>query len=180
MSREYPDHPRVGVGVIVWRDGRVLLVRRTRPPQAGEWSLPGGGQELGETLFETARREVAEETGLEVAPTGVLTAVDSIHRDEAGRVRFHYTLIDVLADWQSGEAAPRDDVSAVVWATPEEAERLVAWSETRRVIRLAGDRHRDGRGVRSPAFRARKGRRPARATAGSSPPRRPRPRRPAR
>ena len=137
MNREYPDCPRVGVGVLVWRDDHLLLVRRARPPGAGEWSLPGGGQELGETLFETARREVAEETGLDVEPVAVLTAVDSITRDDHGRVRFHYTLIDVVANWQAGEASAEDDVSSVCWATPDEADTLVAWSETRRVIRLA-------------------------------------------
>ena len=144
MNREYPDCPRVGVGVIVWRGDRVLLVRRARPPGKGEWSLPGGGQELGETLFEAARREVAEETGLAVAPVAVLTAVDSITRDDVGRVRFHYTLVDVVAHWEAGEAAAHDDVSDVHWATPEEAEALVAWSETRRVIRLSAARRQSG------------------------------------
>jgi ADP-ribose pyrophosphatase YjhB (NUDIX family) len=137
LTREYPDAPRVGIGVLVWRGERLLLVRRVRPPQAGEWSLPGGAQELGEALFETARREVAEETGVEIETKAVLTAVDSIHRDPAGRVRFHYTLVDVVAEWVSGTAEARDDVDAVCWATPEEADRMVAWSETRRVIRMA-------------------------------------------
>jgi ADP-ribose pyrophosphatase YjhB (NUDIX family) len=149
LSRDYPEHPRVGVGVVVWRGDKVLLVRRARPPQAGEWSLPGGGQELGETLAEAARREVAEETGLAIRPTGVLTAVDSIHRDDAGRVRFHYTLIDLVAEWRAGEAEAGDDVDAVRWATPDEAEALVAWSETRRVIRLAAEARRLGMGISS-------------------------------
>jgi ADP-ribose pyrophosphatase YjhB (NUDIX family) len=149
LSRDYPEHPRVGVGVVVWRGDKVLLVRRARPPQAGEWSLPGGGQELGETLAEAARREVAEETGLAIRPTGVLTAVDSIHRDDAGRVRFHYTLIDLVAEWRAGEAEAGDDVDAVRWATPDEAEALVAWSETRRVIRLAAEARRLGMGTSS-------------------------------
>lgn len=139
MSREYPDSPRVGVGVIVWRGGRMLLVRRARPPSEGEWSLPGGAQELGETLFQAAAREVAEETGMAVEPVAVLTAVDGIDRDAGGRVRFHYTLIDVVAEWRSGEPVPADDVAAVRWAAPGEAERLVTWSETRRVIRMAAD-----------------------------------------
>lgn len=137
MSREYPDRPWVGVGVVVRRAGRVLLVRRARPPRLGEWAIPGGAQHLGETVFEAAVREVREETGLDVRPAGIVTAVDSISRDPQGRVRFHYTLIEVAADSPAGDPVAADDVDAVRWATPEEAESLLAWPETLRVIRLA-------------------------------------------
>ncbi|MGE3741190.1 MAG: NUDIX domain-containing protein, partial [Geminicoccaceae bacterium] len=80
MSREYPDRPVVGVGAIVWRGERVLLIRRGRPPRLGQWSLPGGGQQLGETLEEAIRRVVREETGLELAAVEFLTTVDLIER----------------------------------------------------------------------------------------------------
>lgn len=135
MSRDYPDRPVVGIGVLVWRGDEVLLVRRGRPPQQGEWSLPGGGQELGETLFEGAVREVFEETRLAVVPTGIVTAVDIIHRDEDGRIRYHYTLIDIAAAWQGGEAVPGDDAAAVRWARLDEVDELVRSELTRRVIR---------------------------------------------
>lgn len=135
--REYPDAVRVGVGVVVWRGDRVLLVRRGRPPRLGEWGLPGGGQEVGETLFEAAVREVREETGVTIEPLQILTAVDGITRDEEGRVRFHYTLIEVAAEWRAGEPRPSDDVTDVRWAGLEEVEELVAWDETRRIIELA-------------------------------------------
>ena len=138
MSREYPDRPWVGVGVVVVRGTvDVLLIRRARPPNQGQWSLPGGGQDLGETVFEAARREVREETGLLVTPRAVITTVDSIHTDADGAVRFHYTLVEVLADWEAGEALAADDASAVRWARWEEAADLVTWDETRRVLRLA-------------------------------------------
>ena len=138
MSRTYPDNPMVGVGVLVWRGDRVLLIRRGRPPGEGEWSLPGGVQELGETLFETAVREVTEETGLTITPVSILTAVDNIVRDPDGRIRYHYTIIDIMAEWVSGEPQPRDDIVAVRWATVDEAIAAVAWPETKRVIRMSG------------------------------------------
>ncbi|HYC02814.1 MAG TPA: NUDIX hydrolase [Azospirillaceae bacterium] len=137
MPHEYPDHPRVGVGVIVRRGDAVLLVRRGKPPGLGEWSLPGGSQELGETLFETAAREALEETGVTVRPVSVLTGVDNIERDADGRVRFHYTIIDVLADWVSGEPVPGDDATAARWAAPEEWRALVTWPPLLEVLEMA-------------------------------------------
>ncbi len=141
-DRRYPDRPLVGVGVVIWRDGRVLLVRRAKPPRQGEWSLPGGAQELGETVFEAARREVREETGLEVEITGLITVVDAIRRDEAGTVAYHYTLVDVAAEWRAGEAQALDDAAEVAWAAPDALEKFDLWSETLRVIRLAAELRR--------------------------------------
>lgn len=138
-ERRYPDRPLVGVGVVIWRGDRVLLVRRANPPRQGEWSLPGGAQELGETVFEAARREVREETGLEVEITGLITVVDAIRRDQAGAVAYHYTLVDVAAEWRAGEAQALDDAAEVVWAAPDALEKFDLWSETLRVIRLAAE-----------------------------------------
>jgi 8-oxo-dGTP diphosphatase len=133
-SRLYPDRPWVGVGVVVWRGEEVLLVRRGRPPRQGQWGIPGGAQELGETLFETAAREVLEETGLVIKPTGIVTAVDGIVRDELERVQYHYTLIEVTADWVAGEASAQSDVDAVRWVPADDAAALLTWDETARVI----------------------------------------------
>jgi ADP-ribose pyrophosphatase YjhB (NUDIX family) len=135
-GREYPLRPVVGVGVVVWHGQRVLLVRRGRPPRQGHWSLPGGAQELGETVAEAARREVREETGLELAGLDLLTTVDLIERD-GGRVRYHYTLIDFSAE--AAAAAPRagSDAAEARWFTLAEVERLDLWSETVRIIKLA-------------------------------------------
>lgn len=133
-SRLYPDRPWVGVGVVVWRGDEVLLVRRGRPPRQGEWGIPGGAQELGETLFEAAVREVLEETGLTIRPSGVVTAVDGIVRDGEGRIEYHYTLVEVAADWVAGEASARSDVDAVRWVRAADAAALLTWGETARVI----------------------------------------------
>lgn len=142
MSREYPERPVVGVGVIVWRGDEVLLVRRGREPRKGQWSLPGGAQELGETVREAAVREVREETGLEVEATGIVDVVDSITPGEDGRVRYHYTLVDVLAEWRAGEAAPADDAEAVLWTRLGELGDYRLWRETDRVIRLSAEMRR--------------------------------------
>lgn len=115
MTRSYPDRPVVGVIAVVWRGDSVLLVRRTNPPDAGKWGFPGGAQTLGETVFEAAMRELAEETGVVAEPVETLTAVDVIERDEGGRVRYQFTLIAVLALWREGEGRASDDADALAW-----------------------------------------------------------------
>jgi ADP-ribose pyrophosphatase YjhB (NUDIX family) len=136
-SREYPDRPWVGVGVVVWRGGDVLLIERGQEPRKGEWGLPGGVQELGETVFETAAREVLEETGVHVKPVRVLTVVDGIRRDAGGRVATHYTLVEVEAEWVAGEPIAAEDAADARFVPAHEAEAWVAWGETLRVIALS-------------------------------------------
>jgi ADP-ribose pyrophosphatase YjhB (NUDIX family) len=119
---DYPNRPLVGVGVVAVKDGRVLLIRRGKPPREGGWSLPGGRQRLGETVRETARRELREETGVEAEVTALLDVVDSITRDGAGAVAYHYTLVDFLAAWRGGEARAGGDAAEAVWADPADLE----------------------------------------------------------
>jgi ADP-ribose pyrophosphatase YjhB (NUDIX family) len=143
MSREYPERPFVGVGVVIWRDERVLLVRRGRPPRQGRWSLPGGLQELGETVFQAAVREVLEETSLTVEPTALVDVVDLIEPDRDGRVRYHYTLVDVSAEWRAGEPVAGDDVAHAEWFTLDTLPADELWDETVRIVKLsAAQRHR--------------------------------------
>lgn len=136
MSRLYPDRPFVGVGAVVLNGGRVLLARRGNPPRAGDWSLPGGAQMIGETVFEAACREVREETGLDVEVLGVVDVVDSITRDADGRVRYHYTLVDVVAEAAGDAATAGDDAAAVGWFSLDDLAGMKLWSETERIIRL--------------------------------------------
>jgi ADP-ribose pyrophosphatase YjhB (NUDIX family) len=137
MNREYPAAPMVGIGIVLLRQDRVLLIKRGRPPAAGEWSLPGGAQELGETAEEAARRELLEETGLAVGALTLIAHVDSIHYDEAGRVQYHYTILDFCCEYAGGEARAGGDVSDVAWVHPKNFDAYNLWAEARRVIAFA-------------------------------------------
>ena len=141
-ERLYPARPFVGVGAVVFKDRRVLLVRRGRAPRKGMWSLPGGLQEVGETVFAAARREVLEETGLTIEVMELVDVVDSITRDAEDRARYHYTLVDLRAEWRAGEAVAGDDAEAVAWAPLDDLARYDLWAETERVIRLAAAQRR--------------------------------------
>lgn len=136
-SRLYPTRPIVGIGVVVWRDDKVLLVRRGKPPRKGQWSLPGGAQKVGETINEAAVREVREETGLRVDVLGLVDAVDSIERDPDGRVRYHYTLVDVCALSKEGDLMAGGDAEDVAWMGLGELADLGLWTETTRIIQLS-------------------------------------------
>jgi 8-oxo-dGTP diphosphatase len=114
-GRRYPERPIVGVLAVVMRGDRALVVRRANPPMAGRWGFPGGVLELGETVAQGAMRELFEETGVIAEAAGPLTVIDTIDRDEEGRVRYHYTLVAVIGQWRSGEGAPGDDADEVAW-----------------------------------------------------------------
>jgi len=136
MQREYPDRPFVGVGAIIVEDNRVLLVKRAHAPLAGEWSIPGGVLEVGETLREAAVREVLEETSLRVEPTALLGVYDRILRDADQRTLYHYVLIDFLCHRLSGEAQAAADAAEVRWFRQEEIPSLELAKDTAGVIQL--------------------------------------------
>ncbi len=127
MRREFPDHPIVGVGGVVIHQERVLLVRRGREPLKGEWSIPGGMLELGEKLEDGVRRELLEETGLEVEPLALIATFDRISRERLPegaesepRVQYHYVIVDYVCRMVSGTLAPESDVIDASWVRREE------------------------------------------------------------
>jgi 8-oxo-dGTP diphosphatase len=124
MNREYPDKPYVGVGAVIVKDNRVLLIRRGQPPLLGEWSLPGGVLECGETLREAAIREAGEETGLVVEVGEMLGVYERVIRSEDARVRYHYVLIDFLCRPVAGELKAGSDAAEAGWFAREELPAL--------------------------------------------------------
>ena len=124
MNREYPEAPLVGVGAVIVQDGRVLLIRRGQPPQLGEWSLPGGALECGETLWEATVREAREETGLVVETVDMLGVYERVIRSDDERVRYHYVLIDFLCRPIAGELKAGSDAADVRWFTRDELPAL--------------------------------------------------------
>lgn len=122
MRREFPDRPLVGVGGVVIQRNRVLLIRRRREPLKGEWSIPGGLVEVGEELSESVRRELKEETGLEVEPLDILLVFDRIMR--AGRrVRYHFVIVDYACRLKGGRLAPASDVLDARWVRRKDLPR---------------------------------------------------------
>jgi 8-oxo-dGTP diphosphatase len=123
-GREYPNLPRVGVGAVVLDAGRVLLIRRGKAPLAGKWSLPGGLVELGETTREAVQREIAEECGLTIRVGEVAGILDRVVRDAAGRVRYHWILVDYVAFVESGTLCAASDADEAQWVEVDAVERL--------------------------------------------------------
>jgi len=134
-THEYPDSPQVAVGAVVIRDNKVLLVKRKQPPGKGLWAIPGGRVELGETLKEAAEREVREETRVAIRPRHHVYTFEVIERDHAGRIRFHYVIVDLIADYVGGEPNPGDDACEARWVTLEELKNLPASRTTKEVLK---------------------------------------------
>ena len=143
MKREYPDSPLVGVGAVIIEGDRVVLVRRGHPPLAGEWSVPGGVLEVGETLRQAAVREALEETGLRVEVGELLGVYDRILRDADERPRYHYVLIDFLCRKTAGDFQAADDAAEARWFTRAELVGLGLPEDTQDVIRLGFEKSRD-------------------------------------
>lgn len=144
-NRRYPKRPILGVGALVFQRNRILLVERGKAPLKGYWSLPGGVLETGELLRDGIRREVREETGLEVEPVELATIFERIMPDSAGKPEYHYVLVDYICRVTSGVAAPASDASAVAWVTEADLKHYQLTSGTLPVIQSAFKKRRKRR-----------------------------------
>ncbi len=119
--RIYPASPVSGIGVVVYNNaGKILLVKRANEPHKGMWSIPGGAIELGESINQAAEREVLEECSVKIKIERVLDAAENMVKDDKGRVKYHYVIIDLLANYVSGKLKAGMDASECGWFTPEE------------------------------------------------------------
>lgn len=139
MKRDYPDRPLVGVGAVIVHEGRAVIVQRGSEPLKGQWSIPGGALELGETLRQCAVREALEETGLQVEAGEVLEVFDAIYREADGRIPYHYVLIDFACRWLAGELTAGGDAVQARWVTLEELADYELTETARKVIYKALD-----------------------------------------
>ena len=138
MKREYPKYPLAAVGAVLKKGGRVLLVKRRFDPGKGKWSIPGGLVELGERVKDAVKREIYEEVGLEIKLIKLIDVIDNITRDEDGRIRYHYILVDYLAVPTKGVPRRNKEVLDLGWFTPEEAAKLNLTKTSRHLLRKIG------------------------------------------
>jgi ADP-ribose pyrophosphatase YjhB (NUDIX family) len=136
-GRSYPSRPYLAVSAAIIRDGRVLIVRRARPPAYGVFTLPGGGVEAGETLREAVIREVIEETALTIEPLGLAGYREAIARDADGRIERHFVILPFAARWLAGEVALNEELAEARWLLPAELDGLKTTEGLAEVVRAA-------------------------------------------
>ncbi len=139
-SRSYPTRPYLAVSAAIFRNGRVLIVRRARPPAHGVYTLPGGGVELGETLERAVKREVREETGLEIEPIELAGYREMIARDPDGRIERHFVILPFAARWLAGEVTLNEELAEANWLKPSELSRLKTTDGLAAVVAAASER----------------------------------------
>jgi ADP-ribose pyrophosphatase YjhB (NUDIX family) len=140
--RRYPTAPLVGVGGLITKGDRILVVKRENDPGKGLWSIPGGLLEVGETIQEGVKREIREETGLDVEVVELLDVIDSITCDEAERVCFHYVLIDFLCRVTRGKLSPDTDVKEAQWVRVDDLENIPTTRTLTRLLKKMGEKGR--------------------------------------
>jgi 8-oxo-dGTP diphosphatase len=136
--REYPQKPIVGVGAIVIKEGKVLLVKRAAAPSRGLWAIPGGSLELGETLQRGAEREILEETGIQIRAGAPVYAFDFLEYDTKNQLQYHFVVVDMEAEYVAGEVQAADDALDARWVSPEELRAMPASRNTLKILKARG------------------------------------------
>lgn len=137
-AKAYPVEPRVGVGAITIKDGKVLLVKRGVEPSRGLWAIPGGTLKLGETLQECAAREILEETGVTIKVGDCIYVFDFIKRDNKRKIKFHFVIVDFAADYVAGVPKGADDALEARWLSPRQLRDLPMAKKTIDALRSVG------------------------------------------
>lgn len=137
MNREYPDRPIVGVGGVIFKNETVLLVKRAQAPGVGQWSLPGGAVELGETLTEALEREIREETNLGIEVGGLVTVLDRIIHDPEERIQYHYVIVDYWGWVVSGELKAASDISDARFEPLDRIETMKIHRDVKETVKAA-------------------------------------------
>ena len=140
VARNYPSRPYLAVSAAIFRDGRILIVRRRRPPAQGLYTLPGGGVELGETLEQAVVREIREETALEIEPIELVGFRQAIARDAVGRVERHFVILPFAAHWIAGEVSLNEELAEAHWLAPSELAGLKTTDGLAQIVAAAGER----------------------------------------
>lgn len=135
MFMSNQTQPIIAVGAVVFHDNQVLLVERKQPPNQGQWAIPGGKVLLGESLNAAAEREILEETGITIRAGKPVYTFELIEKDPNANVLYHYVIIDLLAEYISGQPEPADDVSAAAWVDQKSLNTLPVNQETRKLLR---------------------------------------------
>lgn len=136
--REYPQKPIVGVGAIVVKEGKVLLVKRAAAPSRGLWAIPGGSLELGETIQSGAEREILEETGIRIRAGVPVYTFDFLEYDANNRLQYHFVIVDVEAEYVSGEIRAADDALDARWVSPEDLDGMPVSANTMKILKARG------------------------------------------
>ncbi len=136
--REYPQRPIVGVGAIVIKEGKVLLVKRAAAPSRGLWAIPGGTLELGETLQRGAEREILEETGIRIRAGSPVYTFDFLEYDKKNKLQYHFVVVDMEAEYVAGEVQAADDALDARWVSPEDLLSMSVSKNTLKILRERG------------------------------------------
>lgn len=147
MRREYPDRPIIGVGGVIFRGQSVLLAKRAQPPFSGQWSLPGGAVELGETLETALKREIKEEASIEIEIGGLIRLVNRIIYDENDEVQFHYVIAGYWGWSKTGQPVANSDISEIKYADISQIRNFQLDSDTLKTISMGLEEYRMAQGA---------------------------------